>query len=114
MEIDHSEPVLKGHFPGFPIFPGVCLIECAHQTALVALAERGEPDAEPRLAAFESVRFLSPVYPGDRILVEVGVLPIDEGWRCRARVLVGPQGPGGEGVEAAVVRLRYTTGVRSR
>jgi 3-hydroxyacyl-[acyl-carrier-protein] dehydratase len=113
MDIDKSEPVLDGHFPGFAIFPGVCLIECAHQTALLALAQRSEQGARPWLAAIETVRFLSPVYPGDRIIVELTVLPLDGGWRCPARVLVR-RGLDAPPVEAAILKLRYTTGVPPR
>jgi 3-hydroxyacyl-[acyl-carrier-protein] dehydratase len=114
IEIEPSEPVLEGHFPGFAIFPGVCLVECAHRTALLALAECGAPGTRTRLAACETVRFLHPVYPGDRILVEVSVLPLDEGWRCRTRVLVYPRGAAGEPVEAATAKLRYRCEVPAR
>lgn len=110
MDIDPAEPVLEGHFPGFAIFPGVCLIECAHQTALLALAEREEPAEHAELAALETVRFRTPVYPGDQVLIEVDVLPLDDGWRCPARVLVCPQGSSGERAVAAELKLRYRNG----
>ena len=29
--LDPADPIFTGHYPGFPIYPGVCLIECAHQ-----------------------------------------------------------------------------------
>jgi 3-hydroxyacyl-[acyl-carrier-protein] dehydratase len=112
MHIDPSEPVFEGHFPGFAIFPGVCLIECAHQSALLAVAQRSGAGTEPQLAALETVRFLNAVYPGDQVLVEVGVLPLDDGWRCRARVLVRRPDSTAEPVEAAVLKLRYATRAR--
>src|SRR5215472_17345935 len=35
--VPRSEPLLQGHFPGFPIFPGVLLIECLSQASAVLL-----------------------------------------------------------------------------
>lgn len=94
--VDADEPVLAGHFPGFPIFPGVCLVECAHQTALLALP----PGAT--LAAIESVRFRSPVLPGDEVTVHLTVAE----WTCTATLTL-KRGGAGSDEEAALVRLRY-------
>jgi len=99
-----SESVLAGHFPGFPIFPGVCLVECAHQTSLFALP------ADTVLVALEQVRFLSPVFPGDEVLIDVDIAEDGEGqWRSVARLTV-ERNPAAEPVDAALVRLRYRTG----
>ncbi|HZM79784.1 MAG TPA: hypothetical protein VFC19_28980 [Candidatus Limnocylindrales bacterium] len=99
--IGATEPVLSGHFPGFPIFPGVCLIECAHQTALLALADRV---AAPHLSAIERTRFLAPVFPGDEVTAEVTPVASGDGWSCRATVLTTRRG---ETVLAAQLKLRY-------
>jgi 3-hydroxyacyl-[acyl-carrier-protein] dehydratase len=97
--VDADEPVLSGHFPGFAIFPGVCLLECAHQAALHALP------AGATLAAVERVRFRAPVLPGDEVTVRLAV----DGWTCTAKVAAQRVGGGSER-EAAVVRLRYREG----
>ncbi|MGA5822794.1 3-hydroxyacyl-ACP dehydratase FabZ family protein [Kitasatospora sp. NPDC094028] len=91
-----DEPVFPGHYPGFPIFPGVCVVEHVHHTALATLPKPGL-----RLAAIESTRFLSPVFPGDRLEVEVAWQEKDGAWRCRA---VAGTARG----QAAAVRLRFT------
>lgn len=92
--IEATEPVLSGHFPGFPIFPGVCLIECAHQTILAALPDQ-------TLCAIERTRFLSPVFPGDEVTVEI--TPTPHGL-CHAMVLTTRKG---ETIPAAQLKLRY-------
>ena len=78
--LDPAEPLLAGHYPGFPIFPGVCLVECAHRTSLAAL------DGPGRLTEVESARFLGPVFPGDTVHTETVAEAVDGGWRCRARL----------------------------
>ncbi|MDW6062485.1 hypothetical protein SAZ11_36230 [Streptomyces sp. FXJ1.4098] len=100
--IDATERVFAGHFPGFPVFPGVCVVEYAHRGALATLPEPGE---HWTLAAVESSRFTSPVFPGDLLSCaitwsrETGPRAAGE-WRCRVAVSTG-RGP------VALVRLRY-------
>ncbi|WUT00003.1 hypothetical protein OHA46_26425 [Streptomyces sp. NBC_00708] len=96
--VGEDETVLPGHYPGFPIFPGVCLVECAHLGAL-ATAPGDAKDAE--LAAVESTRFTGPVFPGDRVEIAMGWKRTPAGeWQCRAK-LTTDRG------DAATVRLRY-------
>ncbi|WP_410539872.1 3-hydroxyacyl-ACP dehydratase FabZ family protein [Streptomyces sp. KL2] len=95
--IDESEPVFAGHYPDFPIFPGVCVMECVRRAAEAA---KPPESGELRLAAVESSRFLAAVYPGDELAIELSWSPRGEGWRCSARVATGRG-------QAASVRLRY-------
>ncbi|MEU8827221.1 3-hydroxyacyl-ACP dehydratase [Streptomyces sp. NPDC048636] len=96
--IPETERVLAGHFPGFPILPGVCVVEYVQRGALATLPG---PDRRWRLAALESSRFLSPVYPGDTLSCELNWTREGADWRCRARAATG-RGP------AAQIRLRFT------
>jgi 3-hydroxyacyl-[acyl-carrier-protein] dehydratase len=99
--VRRDETVLPGHYPGFPIFPGVCLVECTHLAAL-ATAPDGAKDGE--LAAVESTRFTGPVFPGDRVEIALGWKQTPAGdWQCRAKLATGRG-------DAATVRLRYRTG----
>lgn len=95
-----DETVLPGHYPGFPIFPGVCLVEYVHQSVL-ATAPAEEPG--PELVAVESTRFTGPVYPGDELTADIDWKPVDGAWQCRAKIRSGRG-------DAASVRLRYRRG----
>jgi 3-hydroxyacyl-[acyl-carrier-protein] dehydratase len=72
-----EEDFYKGHYPGAPITPGVLLCEAVFQTAacymaLKARAASGKPgEGVPLIAKISDVRFRSPVYPGDTVLLEV-------------------------------------------
>jgi 3-hydroxyacyl-[acyl-carrier-protein] dehydratase len=62
-----TDPYLVGHYPGFPIYPGVFTVETVSQAARRAVqADRG-PDARVEVAAVRSVRFRAPLLPGDTL-----------------------------------------------
>jgi 3-hydroxyacyl-[acyl-carrier-protein] dehydratase len=72
-----EEDFFKGHYPGSPITPGVLMCEAIFQTAacFMALKARAagakQGEGVPLIAKITDVRFRSPVYPGDTILIEV-------------------------------------------
>jgi 3-hydroxyacyl-[acyl-carrier-protein] dehydratase len=71
-----NEPFFQGHFPGFPIMPGVLVIEAMAQAGAVLLLTEVE-DHQGKLTVFtgiERARFRKPVLPGDQLRLEVGVL----------------------------------------
>ncbi|GAA4656365.1 hypothetical protein GCM10023347_02250 [Streptomyces chumphonensis] len=94
-----DEKVFPGHYPGFPIFPGVCIVEYAHRSALATFPAEGRWE----LAAVESTRFLSPVFPGDELRTELTWSQDGEGWRCKAKV-ASQRG------NAAQIRFRFDAG----
>ena len=71
-----NEPFFQGHFPGYPLMPGVLMIEAMAQAgAIIMLSEI--PDREKKLAVFtgiEKAKFRRPVTPGDQLRIEVDVL----------------------------------------
>jgi 3-hydroxyacyl-[acyl-carrier-protein] dehydratase len=71
-----NEPFFQGHFPDYPIMPGVLVIEAMAQAgAIIMLNEI--PDREKKLAVFtgiERAKFRRPVVPGDQLRIEVDVL----------------------------------------
>ena len=76
-----NEEFFQGHFPGYPIMPGVLMVEAIAQTG-GALLLTELPDRESKLMVFTSIenaRFRRPVTPGDQLRIEVSVL----NWRTR-------------------------------
>ena len=71
-----NEPFFQGHFPEFPVMPGVMIVEAMAQTAGI-LVLRGIPDRDNKLVFLVSVdaaRFRKPVVPGDQLRIEMKVI----------------------------------------
>ena len=72
-----EEDFYQGHYPGAPITPGVLLCEAVFQTAACYMALKARAagvkpgEGVPLIAKISAVRFRSPIYPGDTILLEV-------------------------------------------
>lgn len=71
-----NEPFFNGHFPEFPVMPGVLIVEAMAQTAGV-LVLKSIPDRESKLVllvSIESAKFRRPVVPGDQLRIEMTVI----------------------------------------
>jgi len=67
-----NEEFFQGHFPDYPVMPGVLIVEAIAQVGAVAMLS--QPEFEGQLALFagiEKVRFKRQVKPGDTIRIEV-------------------------------------------
>jgi len=68
--VSYNEPFFQGHFPDFPVMPGVLLIEGMAQTAgALCMAKLGRGHA-PQIVYFMAIdraRFRRPVVPGDTV-----------------------------------------------
>jgi 3-hydroxyacyl-[acyl-carrier-protein] dehydratase len=82
-----NEPFFAGHFPDYPIMPGVLVVEAMAQAGgVLLLAEI--PDRDSRLVVFtgiERAKFRRPVVPGDQLRIEIDVLS----WKSRAGRMQG-------------------------
>ena len=76
--VSFNEPFFAGHFPGYPVMPGVLVVEAMAQVGAVLLLS-GVPEEKRRLVYFtgiDSTRFRRPVRPGDVLRMELKVLKV--------------------------------------
>jgi beta-hydroxyacyl-ACP dehydratase FabZ len=71
-----NEPHFMGHFPEFPVMPGVLIVEAMAQCAGVLVLKSIEDRANKLvlLVAIENARFRKPVLPGDTLRMEMKIL----------------------------------------
>jgi 3-hydroxyacyl-[acyl-carrier-protein] dehydratase len=88
-----NEPFFQGHFPGFPVMPGVLLVEAIAQTGAVLMSKTLDVDVAGKTILFMSVdncRFRHPVRPGDVVRMPVEVLRHrGDVFKFKGRALVG-------------------------
>jgi len=71
-----NEPFFQGHFPSYPIMPGVLVVEAMAQAGGIIIMYE-IPDRTKQLVVFtgiERAKFRRPVTPGDQLRIEVDVL----------------------------------------
>lgn len=70
-----SEPFFQGHFPNYPIMPGVLILEAmAQASAVLGFRSTGTSAADDNVYLFvgiDKARFRQAVQPGDQLLIEV-------------------------------------------
>lgn len=90
-----NEPFFAGHFDGYPVMPGVLIVEALAQAAgILSIRSKGER-AENELYFFvgiDNARFKRQVVPGDQLTLEVEQLSVKRGIaKYAARALVDGQ-----------------------
>jgi len=88
------EPFFQGHFPNFPVMPGVLIIECMAQAAAVLTfhSEQAVPDKDSVyfFVGIDNARFKKPVVPGDTLRLDVTITRHVRGiWKFSAQAWVG-------------------------
>ena len=93
--VSMNEPYFQGHFPGYPVMPGVLIIEALAQTAgALCVHNAGKTDI-PQVVYFmgiDNAKFRKPVVPGDQLHLHVKKIrsrgPV---WRFSGVAKVGGQ-----------------------
>jgi 3-hydroxyacyl-[acyl-carrier-protein] dehydratase len=88
-----NEPFFVGHFPDYPVMPGVLIVEAIAQSGAVLMSKSLNISTEGKTILFMSLdncRFRHPVRPGDVLRMPVEVLRARGGiFRFRGKALVG-------------------------
>ncbi|MGB9867642.1 MAG: 3-hydroxyacyl-ACP dehydratase FabZ [Bacillota bacterium] len=89
--VREDEYYFSGHFPGYPVMPGVLIVEALAQVGAVALLSLPEYSGKIALfAGIDKFRFRREVRPGDLLRLEATLLWVKRGMgKGSVRALVG-------------------------
>ena len=74
-----NEPYFQGHFPGFPLMPGVYILEALAQVGGILMIKSLNLEVGKYAVVFAGIddaRFKKPVYPGDQLILELEVITL--------------------------------------
>lgn len=86
LDVDPDLEIFKGHFPTYPVFPGVLIMEALAQAACCCLL--ADPEREKTigyLTGIDKAKFREQVKPGDTITLEVTIEKANKRF-CKADV----------------------------
>jgi 3-hydroxyacyl-[acyl-carrier-protein] dehydratase len=69
-----NEPFFQGHFPNYPIMPGVLIVEAMAQVGGILALHAGSKKHTVYFMSIEKAKFRKPVVPGDQLRFEVNIL----------------------------------------
>lgn len=86
LDVDPDLPIFQGHFPTYPVFPGVLIMEALAQAACCCLLS--DPEREKSLGyltGIDKAKFREQVRPGDTIRLEATILKANRKF-CKTEV----------------------------
>jgi len=89
-QVPKQSTIFEGHFPGYPLMPGVLLIESMAQASGWLLLGLLKFERMPILAAVKEAKVRGSVFPGDLITIEAGLSHEGSGFAVtEAKIRVG-------------------------
>jgi 3-hydroxyacyl-[acyl-carrier-protein] dehydratase len=89
-QVPSESTIFQGHFPGYPLMPGVLLIEAMAQTSGWLLIALMKFERMPFLASVKEAKMRSFVTPGDMLKIEASVVHEGSGYAITAaKIRVG-------------------------
>ncbi len=84
-----NEPFFQGHFPDYPVMPGVLIVEAMAQVAGILAFKSGAKGNSVYFMSIEKAKFRKPVIPGDQLRIEVSVIQQRGNvWKCAGKAFV--------------------------
>src|SRR3981081_3598000 len=91
-QVPHQNTIFEGHFPGFPIMPGVLLIEAMAQTSGWLLIALMKFERMPFLGAVKGAKMRGFVSPGEMLKIDASIVHEGSGFAITsAKVSVGDE-----------------------
>src|ERR1700686_5355139 len=89
-QVPQRNPIFEGHFPGYPIMPGVLLIEAMAQTSGWLLIALMKFERMPFLAAVKEAKMRGFVTPGEMLKIDASIVHEGSGFAMTsAKISVG-------------------------
>jgi len=89
-QVPQQNTIFEGHFPGYPLMPGVLLIEAMAQTSGWLLLAMMKFERMPFLAAVKEAKMRGFVTPGETLKIDAGIVHEGSGFAMTsAKVSVG-------------------------
>lgn len=74
-DVDPKNPIFAGHFPGYPVFPGVLIMEALAQAASFSiLVDRADAGSIGFLTGIDKAKFRHQVMPGDTLQLKARIV----------------------------------------
>ena len=93
--VSMNEPFFTGHFPHYPVMPGVLIIEALAQAAAIlsfkTTATKPDPHSVYYFVGINDARFKKPVVPGDQLELRVDLIRSGRIWKFAAQAWVDAQ-----------------------
>jgi 3-hydroxyacyl-[acyl-carrier-protein] dehydratase len=91
--VTFNEPHFQGHFPGWPVMPGVLIVEAMAQTSACLVVKTLGEEAKGKVVYFMSIeeaKVRRPVTPGDALHIHVEKIQNRKNvWKFNGKALVG-------------------------